>query len=173
MESSTYKIRKSFLLPMGLVVLFSAILLISTLYLGLPTAKVIILVVFLLPVCLLFAESSRRKAIISNEAIEVHKLLRSKRINYAELTDVDTIQMRKRVFVSLSSENDFLILSNSYDRFGDMLREIISRVPDSIVSDKAKQLADVPPKKCSDIFSAWLAVAVLVLIICVQIREIL
>jgi len=161
------------LLPMGLVVLFSFILLVSALYLGLPTAKVIILVIFLIPVCLLFAESKCRKTIISDEAIEVQKLFRCKRISYAELTDIDTIQMRKRVFVSLSSENDFLILSNSYDRFGEMLKEIIARAPDSIISDKAKQLADIPPKKCSDIFSAWLAVAVLVLIICVQFREIL
>ncbi len=173
MEASTYKIRKSFLLPMGLVMLFSATLLASALYLGLPTAKIIILAVFLIPVCILFIESSRRKVIISDEAIEVQKLLRSKRLSYAELTDVDTIQMRKRVFVSLSSENDFLILSNSYNQFGDMLREIITRSPGSIVSDKAKQLAEHPPKKCSDIFSAWLAVAVLVLIICVQFREVL
>lgn len=173
MEPSIYRIKKSFLLPLGLVVLFSFILLISTLYLQLPVAKVIILIAFLLPVCLLFAESSRRKVIVSEDALEIQKLLRSKRLSYADLTDVDTIQMRKRVFVSLSSETDFLILSNSYDKFGDMLREIISRVPGSIVSDKAKQLADLPPKKCSDIFSAWLAVAVLVLIICVQFREIL
>ncbi len=171
MESSTYKIRKSFLLPMGLVVLFSFILLISTLYLQLPTAKLIILIVFLLPVCILFAESSRRKVIVGDDAIIVQKLFRSKRLSYAELTDIDTIQMRKRVFVSLSSENDFMIISNSYNQFGDMLKKIIDKAPDSIVSEKAKQLADVPPQKCSDIVSAWLAVAVLVLIICAQFRE--
>jgi len=173
MEPSIYKIKKSFLLPMGLVVVFSFILLVSTLYLHLPLAKTLILVVFLLPVCILFAESSRRKVIISDTAIEIQKLLRRKQLSYAELTDVDTIQMRKRVFVSLSSENDFLILSNSYDNFGEMLKEIIARVPDTIVSDKAKELAATPPKKCSDVFSAWLAVAVLVLILCAQFREIL
>jgi len=168
---STYKIRKSFLLPMGLVVLFSFILLISTLYLQLPLAKVLILVVFLLPVCILFAESSRRTVIVGDTAVEVKKLFRSKRLNYADLTEIDTIQMRKRVFVSLSTEDDFLIISNSYDRFGDMLKEIIDRAPATVVSDKAKQLAEVPPNKCSDIVSAWLAVAVLILIICVQFRE--
>ncbi len=168
---STYKIRKSFLLPMGLVVLFSFILLISTLYLQLPLAKVLILVVFLLPVCILFAESSRRTVIVGDTAVEVKKLFRSKRLNYADLTEIDTIQMRKRVFVSLSTEDDFLIISNSYDRFGDMLKEIIDRTPATVVSDKAKQLAEVPPNKCSDIVSAWLAVAVLILIICVQFRE--
>ncbi len=173
MEPSIHTIRKSFLLPMGLVVVFSIVLLATTLYLGLPTAKVVILSAFLLPVCLLFAESSRRRVTVGDEGIEVRKLFRHKRLSYAELTDVDTIQMRKRVFVSLSSEDDFVILSNSYDRFGELLKAIIDRVPDSIVSDKAKQLAAVPPKKCSDIFSAWLAVAVLVLIICVQFRDVL
>ncbi len=46
MEPSIYSIRKSFLLPLGLVVLLSFILLISALSLGLPVAKIIILGVF-------------------------------------------------------------------------------------------------------------------------------
>ncbi len=173
MESAIYKIRKSFLLPLGLVALVSLVLLISTLYLQLPTAKIVLLTAFLLPVCIIFAESSRRKISVTEDGIEVQKLFRKKRLSYAELTDIDTIQMRKRAFVSLSSENDFLIISNSYDKFGEMLKKIINNSPDSIISDKAKQLAEAPPKKCSDIFSAWLAVVVLILIICAQFREIL
>ena len=170
MESSPYTIRKSFLLPLGLVVLLSFILLFSALFLQLPTAKIIILSLFLLPGCIIFAESISRKVYVAEDAVEVSKLFRSKRLNYAELTAIDTIQLRKRAFVSLSSENDFMILSNSYNHFGLLLKQLLENVPENVVSDEIRRLADTPPKKCSDVFSAWLAVAVLALIIYVQFR---
>ena len=170
MKISTYKIRKKFLLPLGLVVLLSFILLISAIYLHLPLAKILILVVFLLPVSIIFIESSLRKIHITEDSVEIKKLFRSKRLSYTELTEIDTIQVRKRVFVSLSSENDFIILSNSYERFGELLKQLVSAAPAMVVSDQIRQLAEDPPRKCSDIFSAWLAVVVLTLIIFVQLR---
>jgi len=170
MESSIYTIRKSFLIPLGLAVLLSFVLLASALFLQLPTAKTIILAGFLLPVCIIFAESSLRKVYVTEDAVKVSKLFRSKRLNYAELTAIDTIQVRKRVFVSLSSEKDFMILSNSYEQFGLLVKQLVTKVPEAVVSDETRQLAENPPIKCSDVFSAWLAVAVLTLIIFVQLR---
>ncbi len=170
MEPSTYSIRKSFLLPLGLVVLLSFILLISAIFLQLPLAKILILAAFLLPVCIIFAESSLRKVYVTDDAVKINKLFRSKRLNYAEVTAIDIIQVRKRAFVSLNSENDFMILSNSYNHFGILLQQLVDKVPTGVVSDETRQLAKTPPKKCSDVFSAWLAVAVLTLIIYVQLR---
>ncbi len=170
MVTSTYSIRKNFLIPLGLVVLLSIILLVSALILQLPTAKIIILCVFLLPASIIFAESCLRKVTIGSDAVQVKKLFRSKRLNYADLTAIDTIQVRKRVFVSLSSETDFMIISNSYDQFGQLLRQLVEKAPEPVVSDETRQLAENPPQKCSDIFSDWLAVAVLALIIFVQLR---
>ena len=170
MEPTTYNIRKSFLIPLGLVVILSILLLATAVMLQLPTAKIVILGAFLIPVGVLFAESSCRKIIIDSDAIRIRKLFRTKRMNFADLTAVDTIQVRKRVFVSLSSEDDFAIVSNSYNQFGALLKQLVSRLPDEIVSDETRQLAETPPQKCSDVFSAWLAVAVLALIIYVQLR---
>lgn len=170
MESSIYTIRKSFLLPLGLVVLLSFSLLVTALFLKLPLAKIIILGAFLVPVCILFIESSLRKVLVGESSVQVKKLFRNKAIDYAELTAIDTIQVRKRAFISLSSENDFLILSNSYDHFGQLLQQLIQKVPTTVVSDETRELAENPPSKCSDVFSAWLAVAVLALIIFVQLR---
>ncbi len=71
MEPSIYSIRKSFLLPLGLVVLLSVTLLCSALLLGLPPAKVIILCAFLVPVCILFIESSVRRVKIDETSVQV------------------------------------------------------------------------------------------------------
>lgn len=170
MESSTYSIRKSFLLPLGLVVFLSFVLLATALFLHLPPAKVIILGAFLIPVCIIFAESFLRRVLVDSQSIQVNKLFRQKRMDFTDLTAIDTIQVRKRAFISLSSEDDFLILSNSYDRFGLLLKQLVQSAPEKVVSDETKHLVENPPKKCSDIFSAWLAVAVLSLIIFVQLR---
>ncbi|MBN1956775.1 MAG: hypothetical protein JXQ81_04100 [Desulfuromonadales bacterium] len=170
MDSSTYSIRKSFLLPLGLVVLLSFVLLASALLVHLPVAKIIILGAFLVPVCIIFVESLTRKVLVNDQSVQVNKLLRTKRMNFSDLTAVDTIQVRKRAFISLSSENDFLILSNSYESFGLMLKQLVQSAPETVVSDETRLLAENPPKKCSDVFSAWLAVAVLSLIIFVQLR---
>lgn len=170
MESSLYSIRKNFLFPLGLVVLLSIILLITAIFLNLPLAKIIILSAFLIPVFLLFIESSLRRVQIGDSSLQVNKLFRKKKMNYEELTAIDTIRVRKRAFISLSSENDLLILSNSYEHFGHMIRELIQKVPTSVVSEETRELAEHPPSKCSDVFSAWLAVAVLALIIFVQLR---
>ncbi|MEA3362267.1 MAG: hypothetical protein U9Q61_03240 [Thermodesulfobacteriota bacterium] len=170
MEPSTFSIRKNFLIPLGLVVLLSLILLASAFFLQLPMAKIIVLIAFLVPGCIIFAESYRRRVNISDDAIEVNKLFRSKRLAYNELTSVDAIQVRKRAFISLSSENTVMIISNSYAQFGSLLQQLVARVPENVVSDEIRQLAENPPRKCNDIFSAWLAVAVLTLIIFVQLR---
>ena len=170
MTQTTFRIRKSFLLPLGLVVLLTLGLLLTCILLGLPLAKTIILGAFLLPVIILFAESSCRRVTIDAEGVQMDKLLRSKRISYPEMTSIDTVRVRKRAFVSLSSEEDFLILSNSYADFSRMLKLLLKYAPAAVLSEETRQLADNPPEKSSDIFSAWLAVGILVLILYVQLR---
>lgn len=168
METHSFSIRRSFLIPLGLVVLLTLVLLISSLFRQIPLAKILILTAFMLPAVLLLVESSRRRVIIEPEAIQIKKLFRSKRINFADMTSIDTVRVRKRVFISLSSEADFIILSNSYANFGRLLETLLARVPEPVISEETRQLAGNPPAKSSDIFSAWLAVAVLLLIIYVQ-----
>lgn len=169
-EPIKYGIRKSFLLPMGLVVLLLAVLLASSLLLGLPTGKIIILAIFMVPTIILFVESLVRRVTLTETTITIKKLLRSKTLNFVDLTEIDTIRVRKRVFISLSSENDFAILSNSYAGFGGLVTNLLSRCSGKIYGEDTQQLAQDPPRKCGDIFSAWLAVAVLILILYTQFR---
>jgi len=165
-----FRIRKSFLVPLGLIVLLSLILLVSAIYLELPRAKIIILGIFFVPACLFFAESMTRKVYLEDQTIRVKKLLRSKLLNFSDLVSVDMILVRKRAFLSLSSEDDFMIISNSYENFGALLQHLVRHVPEAVISDETRLLAQKPPVKGSDIFSVWLAVVVLALIIYVQLR---
>ncbi|WP_303721180.1 hypothetical protein [Malonomonas rubra] len=170
METYSYSIRKSFLIPLGLVVILTLILLICCLILNVPLAKTLILGAFTLPVILLFIESCLRRVSIDAAGVQIHRPLRNKRIDYSEMTAIDTVRVRKRAFVSLSSKTDFIIFSNSYENFGQLLKELLNKAPEKTISDETRQLAANPPEKTSDVFSAWVAVAVLALIIYVQLR---
>ena len=170
MNAQTFRIRRSFLIPMGLVVLLTLTLLACCLFLKLPLGKTLILATFTVPAIILFIESSQRRIIIDDEGVQINKPLRNKRISFAEMTAVDTVLVRKRAFISISSETDFIIFSNSYAEFGKLVRLLLEKAPRKVIDTETEQMATKPPEKSSDIFSAWVAVAVLALIIYVQLR---
>lgn len=170
METDSFSIRKSFLLPLGLVVFLTLVLLVCCVILKVPLAKILILGTFTIPAILLFIESSQRRVSIDDEGVQIHKPLRNKRINFSEMTAIDTVLVRKRAFVSLSSEADFIIFSNGYANFGALLNALLAKAPAKVISEETRQMANNPPEKSGDVFSAWVAVAVLVLIIYVQLR---
>lgn len=170
MKTHTFSIRNSFLIPLGLVVLLTLALLIICLVLHVPLAKILILGVFILPAVLLFIESSLRRFTIEDNGVRIKKMFRSKQITFSDMTSIDTVQVRKRAFLSLSSEADFIILSNSYANFGQLIKELLAKAPERVISEETRQMANNPPEKSSDVFSAWVAVAVLSLIIYVQLR---
>ncbi|HEX9777884.1 MAG TPA: hypothetical protein VGA63_07020 [Geopsychrobacteraceae bacterium] len=168
MDTREFSIRKSFLLPLGLVLLFSVLLLILCIVQQQPSAKILILSALLIPVAVLFLESSRRRVILEEEALVVRKLFRRKRLIYADITSIDTVLVRKRAFLSISTEPDFVIISNSYADFAALLEQLLKRVPASAISTETQQMAARPPTKSGDILSAWLAAGLLLLILYVQ-----
>lgn len=163
-----FAIRKSFLFPLGLLFILSVALFFVCLVQGEPTAKVIILGIIILPVGILFVESAFRRTVISGEAVTAFKLLRKKELKFAELTAVETVMVRKRVFLTLCAGDDFLILSNAYADFPGMVRILLDRAPPATVSEETKQMAAAPPVKSTDVVSCWLAVALLGFILYIQ-----
>lgn len=172
MSGTTYKIRKGFLIPMAITVVLGVVLLFIGIGIQLPSGRLYLLAAFMAPALLIFIESSRRRVHIHSDHILMERTLGKKQLDFGELTSVDAVRVRKRVFISLTTENSFMIISNSYDRFDELVRQLIDLVPQATLSAEARQLAADPPRKCSDIFSAWLAVAVLLLVIATQLRSI-
>lgn len=168
MDSREFNIRKNFLLPLGLVLVLSVALLILCIVQQQPTAKIMILSFMLVPITILFIESSMRRVTLEEEALVVSKLFRRKRLIYTDITSVDTVLVRRRAFLSISTEPDFVILSNSYAEFATLVEQLLKRVPESTISSETQQMAAAPPTKSGDIFSAWLAAGLLLLILYVQ-----
>jgi len=167
-KEQTFVIRRTFLFPLGLLLLLSLALLVTVLVQGQPLAKALILGFMLLPIAAFFVESVFRRAVITDEGITVHKFLRQKHLSFAPMTAVETVMVRKRVFLTLCVEDEFIILSNAYADFPALVRALLSRVPQAAISAEARKMAEAPPVKSSDIISCWLVVALLAFILYVQ-----
>lgn len=167
-QARQFTVRRAFLLPLGLLLLLALILLIVSALQEQPKGKIIILAFIILPVAILFIESVFRRTVIGSDQVTVHKLLRRKTLRFSDLTAVDLVTVRKRAFLSLSTEQDFLVLSNAYACFPEIVKIILARTPDAAVKEETRQAAQMVPVKSSDIFSCWLAVALVAFILYLQ-----
>ena len=163
-----YSIRRSFLFPLGLLLLLTGALFVVSLLRGEPTAKLLILGLFMLPITVLFVESIFRRTMLTEDRVIADKLLRKKEMKYSEMTALETVSVRKRVFLTLCAGDDFLIISNAYANFPRLVQSLLARVPAAAVSEETKQMAAAPPVKSTDVISCWLAVALLAFILYIQ-----
>lgn len=164
----TFSIRKAFLFPLGLALALAVALVVVCLVQGQPKAKIVILGLITLPIALVFLESLVRRTVVGEQEVTVFKVLRKKTMRLAEVTEVATVRIRKRVFMTLCAGDEFLILSNAYADFPALVRALLERVPPEAVSEETRLMAEDPPVKRADILSCWLAAALLAFILYVQ-----
>lgn len=164
----SYTIRRSFLLPLGILLLLALLLFAVVLAQGQPKVKAILLGVLILPVCGLFVESFFRRAVIDLEKITVYKPFRQKSIPFDEVTSVETILVKKRAFITICTEEAFLILSNAYADFPGLVHDLLGKVPAGAITEETASMAEAPPIKSSDIVSCWFGVLLLAMILVLQ-----
>lgn len=163
-----YKIRRNFLLALGLTLLLLLVLVGVCLVQQEKTAKIVILLALTLPVLAIFAESVWREIRLLPDSVVARRLLRSRKIAYDQITAVDTVRVRRRVFVSISTEADFLIFSNNYQNFSQLLEDLQARVPAQVVSQETRELMQQLPLKNQELFSLWFAALAVLFVLYVQ-----
>jgi hypothetical protein len=166
----TFRIRKAFLFPLGILALEIVALLISCIVLKEPLAKILILGFMIFPVIVLFVECLFRRTTINEEQIETRKFLRRKILKMADISSVETILVKKRAFITLCAGDDFLIVSNAYSKFPLLVSRLLSFVPSESISQETADMAKEPPRKSTDIISCWLAAALMGFILYAQLR---
>lgn len=170
-ESRSYVIRRSFVLPMGLMIALTLALMVVCVLQEQAIAKVVILAVLLLPMVALFVESAFRRLVVSEHGVTACRLFRKREVLFADVTSLESVQVRSRVFLTLSlGPDDFLIISNSYANFPELVKSLVNSVPEGTVTEEAEQLAEKPPRKQADVFTAWFAVIALVYVLIAQFR---
>ena len=167
----TFVIRRAFVVPMGLLIALLVALLVVCIIQGQPIAKVIILVVLMVPVTVLVIESVLRRVVINEEGVTAFRLFRQRQIQFSDVTGLETVRVRNRVFLTLvAGDDDFLIISNSYADFPALLELLIATVPEGTVTEETQQLVKRPPLRQADVFTAWFAVIALAYVLLAQFR---
>ncbi len=164
----SYTIRRSFLLPLGILLLQTLLLFAIVVAQGQPKVKAIVLGILIIPVAGLFAESFFRRIVVAADAVTALRPFRQKRLAYDEITAVDTIQVKKRAFLTVSTEDHFVIISNAYADFPALVADLLEKVPAESISEDTSRMAEAPPVKSSDIYSCWFGVVLLAIIMVLQ-----
>jgi len=156
MTSEIYLIRRSFLIPLGLLILSMVALFILCIVQGEERSRIAILGMLILPACILFGESFFRRIEISEDELTAFRFFRRKSLRFADITEVESMRIRGRAFITLCASDDFFIFTNSYERFPQLLATLVGKIPENVISSETRTMASSPPTKISDIASCWI-----------------
>jgi hypothetical protein len=164
-------IRRAFLAPLGLVLILMVGLLAVSIVQGQPVAKLAFLVIFAIPVTVMFVASAFRSLIIDPAGVTSVSPFRTRRIEFARVTALETVRVRSRVFLTLEAgEDEFLIISNGYAEFAGLVNTLVASLPPAAVTEETRQLAAAPPVRHADVALAWFTVAALVYVLIAQFK---
>ena len=150
-----YRIRNSFVLPLGLVVLLCLVLAAIVIIQEQPSAKLLVVGCALLPLGYLLFECVVRRIEIDSDGLRLIRLGRVRAFTWGEITSVETVRVRQRAFLTINAGDDFLIIANMYAGFDRLLGTVLGQVPTTTISEETRSLAQAPPTKHSDIVILW------------------
>jgi len=166
---NTYRVRKQFLIPLtldlGLLFLLIAI---SFFTMAIPAEMVILVLVFI-SLLYIFLESIFLETSIGDKGIRIKKFLRGKELSWNDITNVDTMMVKKKVYLLLTTTKGFHVLSNTHGDFYSMVSDLSRHVDSERVEESVGTVIEEPVKRRSDILSSWLAAIILVVVICLKI----
>ena len=169
--TKTFVIRRSLVVPMGLVIALTISLLVVCIVQDQSTGKVILLAGLIVPQVVLFVECAFRRLVIDQNGVTAIRPFRQRVVPFVDVTGLETVQVRSRVFMTLSAGDDvFLIISNAYGDFRALVECLVAAVPAGTVTEETQQLSKKPPVRQADIFTAWFAVIALVYVLLAQFK---
>ncbi len=165
MSKTTYRIRKSLLIPLAIDTFFLFVLLVIVFFTDTHPAERIILSIIFIPLAYSLLETIFRKTTVETKGIQIQKLLRRKVLDWNDITNIDTIILRKKVYLILTTTKGFCTLSNSYGNFTNLTREIIEHTDSDKVEKSVRDIVKQPVHKIWDVVGIWLAAFLLFFII--------
>lgn len=173
MSPNIYRIRKSYIFPLALDTLFLFILLIlSGLGKGSGLECAVLAILFMIALFVL-VEATRRSISIGEELFQIKKFFKIKALAWSDLTHIGCLVLRRRVYILLTTKKGFYVISNAYDRFPELVQDLIAHSPTEgiEIEESVKAQATHPVRNVSDIIAVWVAAAILTGIIILKITS--
>ncbi|MBN2568848.1 MAG: PH domain-containing protein [Deltaproteobacteria bacterium] len=121
--------------------------------------------IIFIPLFYLCIESSNRKIFVDAKGIRIKKLFREKLLRWEDITNLDTMIIRSKVYLLLTTTRGFHILTNTYEKFTTLVRDIIDHMDERKVEPAVPEIIGKSVVRKADILTAWIAVAILVTVI--------
>jgi hypothetical protein len=169
MSENTYRVRKQFLVPLTLDLVLLFLLIAISFFMKAIPAEMVILVLVFVSLLYIFLESIFLETSIGDKGIRIKKFLREKTLSWNDITNVDTMMVKKKVYLLLTTTKGFHILSNTHGDFYTMVSDLSRHVDSERVEESVRTVMEEPVKRRSDILSSWLAAIILVVVICLKI----
>jgi hypothetical protein len=168
MSQHVYRIRRAFLIPLGVdAFLLFCLFVISLLPQGSTTER-LVFAVFFFPSCYLFLECFFRRVTLDDGGIVLRRLGREKRVAWEGITHIGGLSLHKKVYVLLTTINGFFIISNAYEGFSELTEEIVSHVDLVKVEEEVRLQAGRSPSGIAHVAMAWIAALFMVGIILIK-----
>ena len=168
MSTRIYTVNRALVLPLALdALLLLAVFILTFLRQGTATERFLLLAA-LIPMALIAIESSLRKVEASDAGLALTKFFKRRALNWADITHVGALAVRKKVFLVLTTTKGFHVLSNAYGRFGDLVRDVTDHVEAERVEEGARDILEGSAVNRSNIYAAWLAAILLVVVIAMK-----
>ena len=168
MYRNIYKIRISFLIPFTADFILLFFLLLLSYYLRGPHLEKIALTVIFISVLCVFFESLSRKVLTGDQGIMIRKFLRNKELRWDDITHVGALILRKRVYLLLTTVKGFYILSNTYERFPTLVRDVADHLAEEKMEEEVRKQIEHPVKIISDVVMTWFTALILIGIITIK-----
>ncbi|MCE5262541.1 MAG: hypothetical protein LLG97_03285 [Deltaproteobacteria bacterium] len=157
MSQRVYRIRRAFLVPLGIdALLLLCLLAISLLPKGSTTER-LVFAFFFFPSAYLFLECIFRRVTVDDAGIALRRLWKVKQVSWEGVTHIGGLSLHKKVYLLLTTVRGFFIVSNAYEGFSELTAEIVSRVDPAKVEEEARQLGGRPPSGIAQVAMAWIA----------------
>ncbi len=169
MGSSTYTTRRSFLVPFSLASLLLLVLLVLSLFDRAFPPEVVILTIIFIPTLYIFLGSIRRKTIVGSDGVRIRKLFREKHLLWEDITNIDVLLVRKKVYLLLTTTKGFYALANAHGNFPSLVRDITDHVDKEKIEASVQDVIENPVARISDVVSSWLVCIILLGVIVLKV----
>jgi len=161
MDTTTYTTRRGFLFPFSLALVLLLVLLILSVFDRSFPPEIVVLSIICVPTLYIFLESVWRRTTIEPEGVRIRKLFREKHLLWEDITNIDVLAVRKKVYLLLTTTKGFYTLANSHGNFAALVRDIVGHVDQEKIEEGVRDVIEHPVIRFSDVVSSWIASIIL------------
>jgi hypothetical protein len=159
MEQNIFKIKQAFLVPFNTIVVLLFFLLLLSLFRGQMWEKIVLAVSFA-STLMIAIEATKRKIIITNEGLKIEKFFRTKEFVWTEITHLDVVNLRNKIYFLLTTTKGFYFFSNLLENHALLIRSLVDKLGNERVEMEVKNYLDHPVERRSLIVMCWFAVLI-------------